>query len=109
MLNICISASLFSVLLSVGHFLLIINASCYIFIPFYILFILCISKTVKTNCKTIEVKDFIFTLLFVGILVILSKAVNIKVNLLYLIFLYTVSFISILCFTTNIRFKSLMS
>lgn len=109
-MNICITTFMFGLLLGLGNVLLFVQPMYYGLIPIMFLY-LCIGKKiyVESNCKSLEIKDFIFTSVFIMISVYYCAFFKISYRLSELSFLSLITFITVNMYANNIRFKSLLS
>ena len=101
MMNVLCSMICFVLFLLLGDVLMFINTR------FFVLLLL--KGVYKTaNCKALEAKDFLCTLLFTIVSAALLSFLNISMSLHTYAYLYLMSFISLLVYIDDIRFKSLM-
>lgn len=103
------SAILFTLFLLLGWVLMYITQS-YLYLSIMFIIYLLILKLFyrEANCKALEFKDFVVTFIFVALSGFVMLYFDQKVNLLAYVYLYLVSFVSILLFADSIRYKSLM-
>ena len=109
-MNVCIAVFLFSLLIGLGNILLFIQPIYYGLIPIMFIY-LCIGKLlyIEANCKSLEVKDFVYTIGFVIICMLYFILCNITFQVSQISYLLLISFITIIVFADSIRFKSLVS
>ena len=75
----------------------------YFSISIFLIFCFMIKQYYSNNKKVIELKDFIFSICFVIILVCLYMLFGIYINSNEICILFTISFISIIFYTSQLR------
>lgn len=108
-MSVCFGVFLFSLFIGLGNILLFIHSIYYGLIPIMFIY-LCIGKLLykEANCKSLEVKDFMFTILFIFICIIYLNLFNISFHSSQISYLTLISFVTIIVFADSIRFKSLI-
>lgn len=109
MMNVLCSMICFILFLLLGDVLMFINIRFFVLLPWFLIYLFLLKGVYKTaNCKALEAKDFLCTLLFTVVSAALLSYLNISMSLHTYAYLYLMSFISLLVYIDDIRFKSLM-
>lgn len=108
LLNIFVSTILFLIFLAFGNVMMFLDSFAYFLLLPYVIFIILINQVYHENCKTMEMKDFIFTLLIVLLDLVIYYVLDYPISIDIFSYLYLATFVPFLSFATTIRFKSLM-
>lgn len=109
MLALLISILFFSFFIWMGTILLFISSASFLLIIWYISGIVICSLCYKEgNCKSLEGKDFVLTLLLVIAFLLILSYCNIQIFAITFWYLYLATFLSLSMYANSIRFKSLM-
>lgn len=109
MLVFSISTLLFLFLIWFGTILMFVDATAYWLVP---VFVAALAITTvfykKNNCKSLEYRDFVITLLIVILFLLCYEWRHKPVSFSLFWYLYLITFLSIALYAGSIRFKSLM-
>lgn len=108
MLTIIISTIVFILLISLGHLLLFIHPFAYVLCPVYLLLLIITKQCFQENCKTMEKKDFLIITIFCAIAYLLFQIYEHAMSFDSFAYLYLSTFIAYICFSSSIRYKSLI-
>lgn len=109
MLTLAITTLFFAGFLFLGNLLQFLDMNAYYTIPVFILFLIFCSIWYKeANTKSLEGKDFLLTLLLVGILYYFYQTFDFTVSKVFFTYYYLAGFTCVVLYADSIRFKSLM-
>lgn len=109
MLAMMMSVLFFLFFIWIGNVLMFLTASAYMLIVwFFIGLLICSLFYKKANCRSMEIKDFVFSLFFVLVFLLFLSYSNEEIHPTTFWYLYLSTFVSLLLYANSIRFKSLM-
>lgn len=103
------SLILYSILIYLGVLMMFIDIFSFIFIPVFGLLLILVQQCYReANCKALERKDFIITLIIVVIYWILYYFWNKHFTFDNFSYLYLSTYVAIISFAGSLRFKTLL-
>lgn len=108
LINLLYSVGVFSWMLAMGHLFVFLDPFAYWFIlPFFLLLVLSV-RLYTYNCKTLELKDFVISILFTLACALTFLYFDFDVTLGNICYLFLSVFLGDIAFASGIRYKSLM-
>lgn len=109
MLTLSITTLFFLLFLFLGNVLQFLNVQAYWMMPIFLLLLWGVSFFYKeANTKSIEGKDFLFTLIITWIFYLCYQLMGFAISKVFFTYYYLVVFLCVELYADSIRFKSLI-